>query len=155
MCIRDWDKVYAEKLAKEIEEIKKVATGEVKSVEVSPSAFFEVLKQAVADKRPEHLDYEECYDRDVEKLTIDKWGYDESKYSLKWEVDFGGSEGIYLDIWLEGRTTVKIATVKTLNRDADSFREMAAYGAEYVLAIRKFKQFVLAPMGACEQSRNR
>lgn len=63
------------------------------------------------------------------------------KHELKWECDFGASEGIYLVLYLvgeENKTPNKFATIKTLKEDDDSFRKMCALGAEYALAFRKF-----------------
>ena len=53
---------------------------------------------------------------------------------------FGGSEGIYLDLYLEGEldssgknSTCVIGTYKTLNGDDESFRQMAILGANFAL----------------------
>ena len=58
-------------------------------------------------------------------------------------VDFGGNEGIYLDICLEGdigdkHDKVHIGTYKTLREDKDAFKAMGDLNAEFVFAVRDF-----------------
>ena len=69
--------------------------------------------------------------------------------SYQWDtvgiVNFGGSEGIYLDIYADGivddtneRKKIHLGTYKTLRDDIDAFREMGSLNAEFVFALRKF-----------------
>lgn len=59
-------------------------------------------------------------------------------------VNFGGSEGIYLDLWLEGDVgngkaeQVGLGTYKTLLDDKDAFKAMSVLNAEFVFAVRAF-----------------
>ena len=60
-------------------------------------------------------------------------------------VNFGGSEGIYLDIYADGivddsntRKKIELGTYKTLHDDIDDFKVMGNLNAEFVFAARKF-----------------
>lgn len=59
-------------------------------------------------------------------------------------VNFGASEGIYLDLWLEGdigagmAEKVGLGTYKTLREDKEAFKAMSILNAEFVFAIRAF-----------------
>lgn len=67
--------------------------------------------------------------------------------TIEWDtigiVNFGGCEGIYLDIYLEGDTgndadRILLGTYKTLYRDKESFRVMGNLNTEFVFALREF-----------------
>lgn len=68
--------------------------------------------------------------------------------TISWDtigiVNFGSSEGIYLDIYLVGdiggRKTerVKLGTYKTLSEDKGAFSAMSVLNAEFVFAMREF-----------------
>lgn len=60
-------------------------------------------------------------------------------------VNFGGSEGIYLDIYADGivdnsntHKKIELGTYKTLRDDIDAFKVMGDLNAEFVFAARKF-----------------
>lgn len=60
-------------------------------------------------------------------------------WDVIFHVRFGGSEGIYLDLLLDGdiagngSTVCRFGTYKTLNSDDESFRIMAVLGANFAL----------------------
>lgn len=60
-------------------------------------------------------------------------------WDVIFHVRFGGSEGIYLDLLLDGdvagngSTVCRFGTYKTLNSDDESFRNMAILGANFAL----------------------
>ena len=65
--------------------------------------------------------------------------------SYEWDligiVNFGGSEGIYLDLYCRGETgndtkQVPVGTYKTLHEDLDAFKEMGDLNAEFVFETR-------------------
>lgn len=68
--------------------------------------------------------------------------------TISWDtigiVNFGSSEGVYLDIYLMGdiggRQTerVKLGTYKTLSEDKEAFKAMSILNAEFVFAMREF-----------------
>ena len=67
--------------------------------------------------------------------------------TISWDtigiVNFGGNEGIYLDISLEGdigddRDKVHLGTYKTLDRNKDAFKKMGDLNAEFVFALDAF-----------------
>ena len=60
-------------------------------------------------------------------------------------VNFGGSEGIYLDIYAWGNVTqedrqekIKLATYKTLSESKQAFKVMSDLNAEFVFATKDF-----------------
>lgn len=59
-------------------------------------------------------------------------------------INFGGSEGIYLDLWLEGDigagkyAKIELGTYKTLRDDKEAFKAMSILNAEFVFAMRDF-----------------
>lgn len=60
-------------------------------------------------------------------------------------VNFGSSEGIYLDIYAWGNVTqedkqekIKLATYKTLHTDKEAFKVMSDLNAEFVFAMQAF-----------------
>lgn len=60
-------------------------------------------------------------------------------------VNFGSSEGIYLDVYADGivddsntRKRFSLGTYKTLHEDLEAFKVMGALNAEFVFAARKF-----------------
>lgn len=61
-------------------------------------------------------------------------------------VDFGGSEGIYLDLWIiglpeentGGKKRVNLGTYKTLRDDIDAYKAMGALNAEFIFALKEY-----------------
>ena len=60
-------------------------------------------------------------------------------------VDYGGSEGIYVTLFLRGnigygweKSPMRFGTFKTLNTDDDSFRQMAVLMADFQIAATRF-----------------
>ena len=61
------------------------------------------------------------------------------------KVRFGGSEGVYLDVFLDGELDESgqcacclIGSYKTLNRDEEAFRRMALLGADFSLETHRW-----------------
>ena len=98
--------------------------------------LFRLIDGALKEKglRPDILDYglETSEHRPVKTITWDTIG----------RVNFGESEGIYLDLWLEGdigagkAERVALGTYKTLRDDKEAFKTMAILHAEFVFALR-------------------
>lgn len=66
-------------------------------------------------------------------------------FDVVFEVRFGSSEGIYLDIFLDGKVSAlnnhqryRIGTYKTLAEDRFSFKHMAELGCEFVFAAQTY-----------------
>lgn len=66
-------------------------------------------------------------------------------WDVVFKVRFGGSEGIYLDLFLDGdpdgdkeNSAWLFGTYKTLNEDDESFRQMAVLGANFALVTRRW-----------------
>ncbi len=79
---------------------------------------------------PDILDYGLAEQKGVPMRT--------SEFSLKSCLDYGGSEGIYLDLWIEyeeegSRTRVRLGTFKTLEDDRSAMRTMAALLADIIV----------------------
>lgn len=60
------------------------------------------------------------------------------EYSLRNNLDYGGSEGIYLDLWIEtdtafGRQRVELGTFKTLEANRDAMHIMANLLADFIV----------------------
>lgn len=60
-------------------------------------------------------------------------------------VNYGGSEGVYIDLFLRGnigygwsKECTKLGTIKTLRTDDDSFRQMAVLMADFQIAATRF-----------------
>lgn len=60
-------------------------------------------------------------------------------------VNYGGSEGVYIDLFLRGnigygwsKERTKLGTIKTLRTDDDSFRQMAVLMADFQIAATRF-----------------
>ncbi len=73
-------------------------------------------------------------------IPIKYYGFD-----IVGDLKFGGSEGIYLTMFLEGYITkdrehkkVHLGTFKTLREDRDSFKQMAILMADFIYIGRKF-----------------
>lgn len=105
--------------------------------------FFDIIKNVLVEtqKLPVILDYS-LEDRSA-------FGYEmiDSEVEMKMDVRFGGSEGIYLDIYLVGvfrqmeehvEEKIRIGTFKTLHESDDAFRMMALLGADFILAAKKY-----------------
>lgn len=61
-----------------------------------------------------------------------------SEFSLRSCLDYGGSEGIYLDLWIEyeeegSRTSARLGTFKTLEDDRSAMRTMAVLLADIIV----------------------
>ena len=60
-------------------------------------------------------------------------------------VNYGGSEGVYIDLFLRGnigygwsKECTKLGTIKTLRADDDAFRQMAVLMADFQIAATRF-----------------
>ena len=86
------------------------------------------------NKVPDLLDYAITSKYDIQELRY-------YEFSVGYHLQYGGSEGIYLDVYIEGdwgqqgRTEhyYSIGTCKTLRTDDDAMIEMAKLGAWFVI----------------------
>ena len=51
---------------------------------------------------------------------------------------FGGSEGIYIDVYLEGKNTIKLGTFKTLKENKPAWDTMALLMGNFQYETNKF-----------------
>ena len=82
---------------------------------------------------PDFLDYGIASGREDTEIRTHFW-------DVVFTVRFGGSEGIYLNLFLDGEldssgksAACLIGTYKTLSRDDETFRQMAILGANFAL----------------------
>lgn len=92
------------------------------------NAVCDVLKEK--DLMPTLLDYA-LADSNPSPIT-------NYEFELKNNLDYGGSEGIYLDLWIvdykDGRTRLReLGTFKTLNDNADAMRIMGKLLADFIV----------------------
>lgn len=85
------------------------------------------------------LDYSLCVD---ERKSVDLYDID---FDVKGDLHFGGSEGIYLCMYLDGvfqengePATVPLITYKTLYEDNKALKMMAEIQAEFIWQSRKW-----------------
>ena len=91
----------------------------------------EILK--AKDLLPDSLDYALAGDESV-LLT-------NSDFELKSNLDYGASEGIYLDLWLkffDSKGYKDFGTFKTLNTDREDMHTMAGILADFILELHSF-----------------
>ena len=97
--------------------------------------LFREIDSALKEKGflPDFLDYGIVSGRENMEIRTHFW-------DMVFKVRFGGSEGIYLDLFLDGEldssgkySTCLFGTYKTLNGDDESFRQMAILGANFAL----------------------
>lgn len=116
----------------DLKRIDALKNGELSSAPVGLPAIFVLLRQPAEVE----LDYELVRKND-KRFTATKYGFED--VFLRWECDFGGNEGIYLDLYFDyydadnKRSRVDFASIKTLKEDDDSFRDMCALGCEYAI----------------------
>ncbi len=92
---------------------------------------------------PNHLDYVSVgkYD-DFSKVKITN--LESERLELKYSLDYGGSEGIYLDVeaydfrYPDSDKWVNVLTIKTLNTDDSSMADMAGIIGNISIKFRKF-----------------
>ena len=87
------------------------------------------------DKLPDILDYGLGAYRPVPIKTYE--------FDLKSNLAYGGSEGIYLDLWIEyfeddKKRTSSIGTFKTLHENDEAMHTMAALLADFILEERAY-----------------
>ncbi len=89
-------------------------------------------------KLPSFLDYGIASGKEDRRILTHFW-------DVTFKVRFGGSEGIYLDMFLSGELDDSgtagdclFGTYKTLNSDDESFRQMALLGAEFALETNQW-----------------
>ena len=94
--------------------------------------FFNAVNAELKKGRllPEDLDYglSNCH----EILESDD-------FNVTFKVDWGGSEGIYLDLYLEGygfKTPLRFGCYKTLSESRAAYRTMCLLGADFVFAAK-------------------
>lgn len=101
--------------------------------------LFDIINQQLKEENllPDILDYGLSEHREYPVKTIE------------WDcigiVNFGGCEGIYLDLYLYGNTgndmeKIPLGTYKTLSRSKEAFKAMSVLNAEYVFALNDFVQ---------------
>jgi len=97
--------------------------------------LFQMIDTGLKEKGqlPSFLDYGIPSGKDDRQILTHFW-------DVTFKVRFGGSEGIYLDLYLTGEVDSSgksgdylFGTYKTLNGDDESFREMALLGADFSL----------------------
>ena len=113
-------------------------TGQLKSIRKDPytlGSFFDAVEEEVKIGSEPGIDYA-LGSRDDFQLTTDDF---EDVAS----VGYGGSEGIYTDIFIQGyfdgnREQKPIGTIKTLNEDPEWMEKMGALGGRFVAAATDF-----------------
>ena len=97
--------------------------------------LFQVINASLnaKGKLPSFLDYGISSGKEDREILTHFW-------DVTFKVRFGGSEGIYLDMFLDGEPDdrgeageYRLGTYKTLNGDDETFRHMALLGAEFSL----------------------
>lgn len=82
---------------------------------------------------------------DYDLVTRERYNILNYQFDVIGIVNFGGSEGIYLDVYADGivddsntRKKYSLGTYKTLRDDIDAFKVMGDLNAEFVFAARDF-----------------
>ena len=94
----------------------------------------EILKEK--GMMPDILDYALATHSPAQMITYE--------YSIRNNLDYGGSEGIYLDLWIEyydgdsDNQRSGLGTIKTLRDDDEAMRIMAKLLADFVIEERRF-----------------
>ena len=99
--------------------------------------FFEKVKEKICNEGnwPDGIDYALPENKELEIRS--------SEFSVVSQVAYGGSEGIYLDIYLDGSidekqekySRIRIAVIKTLSESREAMRIMAKLGADWVVDV--------------------
>lgn len=99
---------------------------------MTTSEFFDKLCEILkaGGMMPDILDYGIAERKGIPMRT--------SEFSLRSCLDYGGSEGIYLDLWIEyeeegSRTRARLGTFKTLEDDRSAMRIMAVLLADIIV----------------------
>ena len=110
-----------------------VPNSQINECTVNSGALLFLYRQNCAFARPDCLDYEiptaRFYGQKIH-LDWETWAGDWS--DLQYEVEFGASEGIYLNLVhkdVDDGKQIPVAKIKTLYRDRDSWMGISAYGA--------------------------
>lgn len=121
---------------------------------VKTNAFFESIMEKVEIPTGLELDYAIPDKFNVEELLDDE-------FDIVGCLKFGGCEGIYLDIILEGNfdkacteKRLHIGTIKTLSTSDDAFKKMTLLMAEFTIKGRNWmndNQNLLLRRGYCVQ----
>ncbi len=95
----------------------------------------EVLKEQ--GKLPDILDYH-LHEHNLKEIS-------DYKFNCSYKLDFGGSEGIYLDCYIEGisgeddkYSRVPLGTFKTLSNSEDAMVSMGALAGHFTYALSKY-----------------
>lgn len=109
---------------------------------IAMSGYFEAVDKALEGKglKPEHLDYAlGCSSLDDRLLETDD-------FTIESQLDYGGSEGIYLDLYIrensgdyEGKR-FSFATYKTLRDDDVAMRDMGALLGSFIAEASAFRR---------------
>ena len=126
-------KEYREEFAEDLKQIWQLVSGKINECTVNSGALLFLYRQNCAFARPNCLDYEipvaRTYNQKIH-LSWEDWAGDWA--DLQYEVEFGASEGIYLNLFhkdVDDGKQIPVATIKTLYRDRDSWMGISAYGA--------------------------
>ena len=100
--------------------------------------LFQVIEKIIKEKEawPEIIDYSLAERNPVE---IEREGFD-----IKFDVHFGGNEGIYLSVFAEGQISdappgrFYMGTIKTLLEGEDALQKMSLLGASFIWEGRKY-----------------
>lgn len=109
-----------------------------KNLYTTASFFTIIMKQLREEGRiPEILEYALATDEETEIRNYE--------FDVLGAVNYGGSEGVYTDLFLKGnigygwaKEFTKLGTIKTLRTDDDSFRQMAILMADFQIAASRF-----------------
>ena len=99
--------------------------------------FFHIISSILASNSelPNILDYS-LASRNAVQIK-------DCEFDIKMDIHFGGNEGIYLYLFLEGSfgqdtTRCEVGTFKTLLETKAAFQQMALLGANFICAARDF-----------------
>ena len=100
--------------------------------------FFDKMCEILKEKgmMPDILDYALATSEPVPMETYE--------YGIRNNLDYGGSEGIYLDLWIEyygedgNKQRSSLGTIKTLREDDEAMHIMANLLADFVTQQRRF-----------------
>lgn len=110
-----------------------------KRIYTNTELFKLIMDQLQSENRvPDILDYALAENDPVEIRNYE--------FDVLGAVNYGGSEGIYIDLFLRGnigygwggKEHTKLGTIKTLRTDDDSFRQMAVLMADFQIAATRF-----------------
>lgn len=102
--------------------------------------FNEVIDTLIKEGKLQNIDYALPYrGHEIYDIEYDIYGY----------LNYGGSEGIYLDLYIDGSFSedvdeknqrLSLGTIKTLDDSDRSLREMALLMADFMIESKKFTQ---------------